>query len=78
MNEQRERIDKIDENILKLYAERMEISREIGRIKAEKGLPVYDAAREGEILQRARQAGAEELYKVILAESKKMQSRLFK
>ena len=78
MKEQREQINRIDEEILKLYAERMKISEEIGRIKAEKGLPVYDAAREDEILKRARDAGAEELYKVILAESKKMQSRLFK
>ncbi len=46
IKELRKMIDKIDSQILKLYEERMDVVRRIGRYKIENDLPVYDAARE--------------------------------
>ena len=42
----REKIDGIDQELVRLFAERMEVAREIGEYKREMGLPVLDAARE--------------------------------
>ena len=54
MDEQRKKIDRIDRTLLRLLDERMELAEIIGKIKGEKGLPVYDAAREAEVLQKLR------------------------
>lgn len=45
----REQIDKIDEDILKLLLKRMECSRFIAKIKYEKNISIYDEMREQEI-----------------------------
>ncbi|MGI5873846.1 MAG: bifunctional chorismate mutase/prephenate dehydratase [Bacillota bacterium] len=50
LQELRERIDDIDEELLSVFAERMKVSAEIARVKREQGLPVRDAARERQIL----------------------------
>lgn len=42
----REKIDGIDKELVRLFAERMEVARGIGEYKREMGLPVLDAARE--------------------------------
>ncbi len=42
----REKIDHIDRELVRLFAERMEVAGEIGTYKREMGLPVLDAARE--------------------------------
>ncbi len=42
----REKIDHIDRELVRLFAERMDVAREIGTYKREMGLPVLDAARE--------------------------------
>ena len=47
----RAKIDRIDGQLLRLFEERMETAAEVAAIKKEKGLPVFDAAREQEILQ---------------------------
>lgn len=44
----RRKIDEIDEEILRLLKERIEISRLIGRIKQEHGVPIRDPQREEE------------------------------
>ena len=44
----RNRIDLIDDEIIRLFAERMKISEEIASYKLSKGLAVYDARREEE------------------------------
>lgn len=49
----RERIDYIDEEIVKLLAERVKVAKDIGRLKKEKGLPRVDAQRENEVYSRA-------------------------
>ena len=56
----REQIDKVDDEIVRLYGERMELAREIGRYKREQGLPVLDTERERNLLNRVgEKAGAE-------------------
>ena len=42
----RNKIDLIDDEIIRLFAERMEVSSEIATYKLSKGLAVYDARRE--------------------------------
>ena len=48
----RKRIDEIDEQLAKLLSERSCCVIEIGKIKRQKQLPVYDPEREKEILER--------------------------
>ena len=56
----REKINRIDRELVNLYIERMETARTIGAWKRENGVPVYDPGRERELLDRvAEQAGAE-------------------
>ncbi len=53
-------IDRVDAELLRLFAARMALVDEIGAVKAERGLPVCDPRREAEILARVRErAGAE-------------------
>lgn len=40
------KLDKIDSEMIALFIERMEISKEVARIKSKNGLPVFDAERE--------------------------------
>ena len=47
----RDRIDEIDRRMVELFARRMEVSAEIARYKAEKGLAVRDPCREEEKLK---------------------------
>ena len=48
----RHRIDEIDDALMELIAKRMEISREIGEMKKEKGLAVFQPLRYNEIMLR--------------------------
>ena len=81
----REQIDAIDSNILKLYEERMDVVRAIGEYKMEKGLPVYDAAREDakldEVFASVRNKhyadGAAQLFITLMQASKEFQEDLF-
>jgi len=53
----REEIDGIDNQILSLLTRRQETAIAVGRIKKERGLEVFDPAREKEILRRLASAG---------------------
>lgn len=74
-------IDSIDREMIKLFEARMDVSREVGAYKRERGLPVYDAARERQvILSRIDQVKepeyreyAEMLMRAIMDYSKKIQ-----
>ncbi len=46
----RERIDSVDKQLIALLSERAQYGIAIGSIKKEKGLPVFDAAREESVL----------------------------
>lgn len=58
LSEIREKIDAVDQKLLPLLLERMHLAEEVAYIKKEKGLPIYNAQREREILDRiSREAG---------------------
>lgn len=50
LKDYREKIDSIDEQLIRLFSERMDVATEIARYKAENGLAVLDAKREREKL----------------------------
>lgn len=55
--EQRARIDTIDENLVRLLASRMEVSREIGRLKKENNVAVLQLERWEDVLDAALNSG---------------------
>jgi chorismate mutase-like protein len=48
----REQIDRLDDRILELMAERVRVAMRIGELKAKEGLPIYDPERERSIYLR--------------------------
>ena len=78
----REAIDKIDEDILIALFRRKEISKLIGKFKAEKNIEIEDSEREKELLNNLKKKAknwklneeyVEKIWKMIIAESKKNQ-----
>ena len=61
LSDYRKRLDEIDEEILHLFTERMDIAVEIASWKQENSLPVLDARREKEKLQRIEEMSDPEL-----------------
>jgi chorismate mutase len=57
--EARASIDNLDAALVHLLAERFKITRRVGRIKADAGLPPADPAREVEQVTRLRQLAVE-------------------
>jgi len=55
LDELREKIDKIDDTLLKLYNERMELVHKVGELKNTTGAPIYRPEREQAILQRLKE-----------------------
>lgn len=80
----REKIDKIDEKILKLYEERMTICEKIGEYKKANGIPAYDEDREAEKLDKVFAAvenkkyedGAAQLFLCLMQASTEMQEMM--
>ena len=60
LQELRERMNRIDSDLVKLYLERMETAGEIGAWKRENGVPVYDPARERQLMDRVAEMAGEE------------------
>ena len=82
LNELRNQIDSIDEKLVNLFAERMELSAQIGDYKKDHKLPIYVPSREREKLQAvANQAGPDMdnytrvLYSMIFELSRSYQSK---
>lgn len=61
ITELRSEIDKIDDELLKLFCARMEISAQVADYKRERNLPIFVPAREREILQAVGQKASAEL-----------------
>lgn len=59
LNELRDQINGIDEELLPLFLKRMQISEKIAQVKKEKGLSIYNAKREREILSWVTQESGE-------------------
>ena len=83
----RDVIDEIDGDLVDKIAQRMELSEEIAKIKAEHGLPIYVPWREQEILDKRREWGLghglsqefiRDLFELIMSESKRRQRELIK
>ncbi len=80
----REEIDKLDVRILQLINERMALVKEVGRIKARRGLALFDPSREEAIYDRLSKVNAGPLtnasvraiYREIMAASRLLQYRL--
>ena len=63
LSEIRTKIDAVDEQLLKLFLERMELAEEVGAYKNEHKLPILNKTREREILARVQEeAGDKEHY----------------
>ena len=52
LDDLRIRIDAIDDEINRLFLERLDVTKEVAKIKKENGLPVLNEARECEIKNR--------------------------
>lgn len=62
LTELRAELDRIDEELVRLFVRRMSVSRQVAACKLEKGLPVLDASRERQVLDsRAAMAGDPDL-----------------
>tara|TARA_A100001011_G_C13833410_1_gene643899 strand:+ start:79 stop:339 length:261 start_codon:yes stop_codon:yes gene_type:complete len=78
----RQEIDKLDEDIIQLLKERMQISKEVGRLKEDLKLPVEDKTREQEIIDRLIQQTGKDLseeqlmriFTAVFTSSKQVQS----
>lgn len=56
LDDLRRRIDLLDESLVKLLNARAACALEIGRLKREMGIPIYQPAREAEVLKNVEQA----------------------
>ncbi|MFY9199013.1 MAG: prephenate dehydratase domain-containing protein [Acutalibacteraceae bacterium] len=61
INNARNDIDKIDNELVELIKKRMEIVKNVAQYKQENSLPVFDKSREREILNRVAELSGEEL-----------------
>ncbi len=78
----RARIDRIDEDLVRLLRERLKLARKIGRIKHENNLPVLDPDRESNLNTKLKSMTDKDLltkkfiqnvWRLILAESHRIQ-----
>ena len=83
INDYRNKIDEIDNDIVRLFAERMEIAADIAKWKKENGKPVLDADREKQKLDAVAALAPCEmaeytrrLYKLLFELSRNYQEKL--
>lgn len=50
----RRSLDAVDKELMRLYAERMELAKAVGEIKRANGLPITDSEREAEVMKKRR------------------------
>ena len=56
IEELRSRIDVIDDQLLRLLNVRVQCALEVGKLKHEAGLPIYQPEREAQVLENVREA----------------------
>lgn len=61
LDEIRLKIDRLDDELLKLFLQRMQLCCDVAEYKAQNGLPVFQSGREKEILQRMSEQAPEGL-----------------
>ena len=83
LNEIRDKIDKVDDQIIELFAQRMELSNEVAQYKRAKGIPVIDMTRERDKRNKIFEKSPKEvrdylpqLYSVVFELSRSYQNRL--
>ena len=83
LQELRQKIDGIDDEIIRLFQRRMDVSAEIAGYKKRRGLPVYDPEREKQKLHELSQKAIDkyqpyiaELYSLIFELSRAEQKKL--
>lgn len=77
----REEIDAIDKQLVELFNKRAEQAIAIGKMKKERGMPVYDPVRENEIFRNLRKANTgpltadaiQRLFERIIDESRRIE-----
>jgi chorismate mutase len=52
----REKIDKLDHEIVRLISERAQAAKAIGELKKKAGLPIYEPSRENAVFERVKKA----------------------
>ena len=72
LNQLRSEIDKIDDQLISLYGQRMEIAARIGDYKKQNNLPIFVPAREREKLLDVSQKAGTEMANYTRAFSRKM------
>lgn len=84
VNRMRIDVDQIDRDVVRLLARRRDIALAIGRVKAQRGLPVHAPGRELELLAEVREEAAiygldedyvQTLFELVLEQSRLMQER---
>ena len=80
LQELRVEIDKIDEELIRLFEQRMDISLKVAEYKRQHNLPVHDPVREQEILDKLskkvgknREAAIKKLYTKLFELSREVQ-----
>ncbi len=82
INETREQIDQIDDQMLELFLKRMECAKQVAEYKKANDMPVLNRTREREILKRVREAAgnkeryANSLYNTLFSVSKAYQNTI--
>jgi len=83
MDDYRNQINDIDNEIVKLYIERMEVVKQIGNYKKENNLPIKDSFREKELLEKITEMAGEDyendirsLYSLIFELSRSRQRKI--
>ena len=79
----RQRIDEIDDDIVRLFQQRMDVSAEIAQYKRQNNMPVFDPERERQKLydvcckvNEDRKAYVSELYSLLFTLSRAEQQRI--
>lgn len=82
IKELRNEIDEIDTQLTALFCKRMQVAEKVAEYKKEKGMPVLDATRERELLNKIHEKAGEEfgeysriLYNTIMSLSRSYQSK---
>lgn len=82
LNDLRKQVDEIDVRIISLLAERLKISKDIGKEKKENQKPIIDRSRDEQVLKNAKQLAVKEginsqdtehIYRMIMRASKSVQ-----
>jgi chorismate mutase/prephenate dehydratase len=82
LKEIRNELDRIDDQLIRLFSQRMSLARDVAAYKKEHGLPILDTGREREIINRVSLEAGEDmahyaklLYQTLFSVSKAYQAR---